>query len=40
VFNIPHGEINRLFFNHYIMISFGKRGLFYAGKLVKTTQTG
>ena len=34
VFNIPHGEINRLFFSHYIIISFDKRGIPYAGKLV------
>lgn len=40
VFNIPYGEINRLFFNHYIMISFGKRGLFYEGNPGNATQTG
>ena len=34
VVNIPHGEINRLFFSHYIIISFDKRGIPYAGKLV------
>ena len=33
-------EKMRDFVYHYIMISFDKRGLFYAGKRVNATQTG